>query len=109
MRNVRRSQVAHNRKVRNLVFLTIGILLFFYLSLKLIFGESGLLRYMELKSLKYELLAETSAVKKQNEDIQDQTKSLQRDSDTIEGIAREYGLTREGELIFKFEGGDPEK
>jgi cell division protein FtsB len=40
--------------------------------------------------------------KKQNEDITNQLKSLEKDNALMEELARDYGLTKEGELIFKF-------
>ncbi|MBI5409451.1 MAG: septum formation initiator family protein [Nitrospirae bacterium] len=103
MRNVRRKQVEHNKKKRYLIFLTIGVLLFIFLSLHLIVGENGLLKYLELRSKRDKLLAETKIIKKQNEEIQGEVETLEKNPERIEEFAREYGLTKEGELIFKFE------
>ena len=102
MRNVRRRQVEQTRKQRKIVFLTIGILLSVYLTFSLVVGDNGLLRYVELKSTRDRLFAETMALQKQNEDITGQIENLKKDSEVIEGFAREYGLTKEGELVFKF-------
>ena len=74
-----------------------------FLTVNIIFGENGLLRYMKLESTRDRLLAETVLMEKQNEDIESQTGSIENNADMIEELAREYGLTREGELIFKFE------
>jgi cell division protein FtsB len=103
MRNVRRKQVDHRRKRRRLIFVTFGILSIIYLSFSLIFGESGLLRYLELKSTRDKLLAESNAIEKQNEEIKGLIETLENEPDLVEELAREYGLTKEGELIFKFE------
>lgn len=103
MRNVRRKQVEQNRKRRDIVFLTFGILLFIYLTVNIFIGDSGLLKYLELKSIKENLLIETSAIKKQNRDIKGQVETLENEPDTVEGLARDYGLTKKGEWIFKFE------
>jgi cell division protein FtsB len=102
MRNKRRQQVADDRKKRRLVFVTLGILLFIYLTYSLIAGESGLLKYIELRSRKEKLLAETNVVKKQNEEIEGEIKSLEKEPELLEEHAREYGLTKEGEWVFKF-------
>jgi cell division protein FtsB len=102
MRNVRRKQVYHDRKIRHLVFITSGILMIIYLTLNLITGDNGLLKYVKLRSTREKLLAETMAMQNQNEDIQKQIESLKKDPAVIEELAREYGLTKEGELIFKF-------
>ena len=102
MRNVRRTQVHHDRKIKHLVFLTFGVLMVIYLTLNLIAGDNGLLKYLKLKSTREKLLAETTAIQSQNADIRKQIEKLQKDPAVIEELAREYGLTKEGELIFKF-------
>ncbi len=102
MRNVRRRQVEQTRKQRKIVFLTIGILLSVYLTFSLVVGENGFLRYVELKSTRDRLFAETMALQKQNEDISGQIENMKKAPDVIEEFAREYGLTKEGELVFKF-------
>ncbi|MBI5098169.1 MAG: septum formation initiator family protein [Nitrospirae bacterium] len=103
MRNIRRKQVEHNRKRRRLVLLTVGILLFVYFSFTLLVGESGFLKYMELRSNRDKFLDETRVIKKQNEDIQGEINTLKKSPELMEEFAREYGLTKDGELIFKFE------
>ena len=102
MRNVRRQQVKQNRKTRKLIYLTFGILLFIYLSVNMIVGENGFMRYLKLRSAKDRLIAETISIEKQNANIRNQTGSRGNESDIVEELAREYGMTKEGELIFKF-------
>jgi cell division protein FtsB len=102
MRNRRRKDVHHDRKFKKLILLTFGVLAFIYLTVTLVFGKNGLLEYFELRSIRNSLLAETMISKKQNEDITNQLKSLEKDNALIEELARDYGLTKEGELIFKF-------
>ncbi len=102
MRNIRRQQVKQNRKTRKLIYLTFGILLFLFMSVNMIVGENGLLRYLKLKSTKDRMITETILIEKQNADIRSQTGSLGNESDIVEELAREYGMTKEGELIFKF-------
>jgi cell division protein FtsB len=102
MRNIRRKKVNHDRKIKHLVFITSGVLMVIYLTLNLIAGDNGLLKYVKLKSTKEKLLAETMAMQNQNVDIQKQIEILEKDPAVIEERAREYGLTKEGELIFKF-------
>jgi cell division protein FtsB len=103
MRNMRREQVKQNRKRRRLVYLTFGILLFIYLTLNMIIGENGLLRYTKLKSTRDIRVAETRALEKQNEDVRKQIEALKNDPDLVEELAREYGFTKKDEMIFKFE------
>jgi len=102
MRNVRRKQVHHDRKIKHLVFITSGVLMVIYLTVNLIAGDNGLMKYLKLKSTKEKLLAETMAMQNQNADIQKQIETLEKNPAVIEELAREYGLTKEGELIYKF-------
>jgi len=103
MRNIRHSTVQDNRKKRRLVYLTSGILLVIYLTLNMIIGENGLVKYMKLKAIRTKLQSETLALQKQNEDANRQIETLKKEPDRVEELAREYGLTKKGELIFKFD------
>lgn len=103
MRNIRRQQVEQKRKRRQLVFYTFGILLSIYFTVTLIIGESGFISYLELKSTRDRLLAENNAIELQNNDIKSEIEMLENESVMIEELAREYGLTKEGELVFKFQ------
>ncbi len=103
MHNRRRQEVEYKRKRKRLVLLTAGILFLIYLSLAVIFGENSFLRYVKLKSTKADLSAEIKGIKKQNEDIKGQIEALKKDPGMIEELAREQGLTKEGEWIFKYE------
>ena len=103
MRNIRRQQVKQKKKVRGLIFLSLGILFFIYLSLSLIFGENGLLRYMHLQKETMELRAEIKAIQAQDDDMERHIDSLENDPELIEKLARDQGFVKDGELIFKFE------
>ena len=103
MRNIRRKQVEHNIKKRRLVLLTLGILIFIYLSFTVLIGENGLLKFIELRAKRDKLLAETDTIRKQNDKIYGELKKLDKQPELMEEFAREYGLTKDGELIFKFE------
>jgi cell division protein FtsB len=103
MRNLRRQQIKYDRKRKRIIFLTVGVLVSVYLTFTLIAGENGLLRYVELKSVKDSLLAETAMIERQNEEIKNQIETLKNNPEMIEELAREYGLTKKGEWIFKFE------
>ncbi len=82
---------------------TIGILSFIYLTVSLIIGDNGLIRYMRLKSMRDEMVAEINMLKKRNEDTRKELERQKDDQTLIEELAREHGLAKEGELIFKFE------
>ncbi len=103
MRNVRRQQVHQNKKRRNLIFLTFGILILVYFTINIVIGENGLLRYIQLKSTRNQFQAETIAITNQTKDVKKQIDVLKDKPHVFEEFAREYGLTKKGELIFKFE------
>jgi cell division protein FtsB len=102
MRNVRRKQVAEDRKKKGIIYLTFGILLFVYLTVNMTVGDNGLLKYIQLKSIHTKLMAETLAIQSQNDAARNQIEALKQEPAMIEELAREYGLTKKGELIFKF-------
>lgn len=103
MRNIRHGAVQDNRKRKRLIYVTSGILVVIYLTLNMIIGENGLVKYMKLKAVRNRLQSETLAMKKQNEDANSQIEGLRKEPDRVEELAREYGLTKKGELIFKFD------
>jgi len=103
MRNIRHSTVQDNKKKRRIVYVTSRILLVIYLTLNMIIGENGLVKYMRLKEMRSRMQSETLAIRKQNEDANRHIEGLRKEPDRVEELAREYGLTKKGELIFKFE------
>lgn len=105
MRNIRKQQVKQRRKRRSLVLITLGILFFIYISLSLVLGDNGLLRYIKLKSTAENIAADNRRIEEKNSEVETQLQGLKKDPDLIEELAREQGLTREGELIFKYEEG----
>ncbi|MBI4688484.1 MAG: septum formation initiator family protein [Nitrospirae bacterium] len=99
----RRKQVRLKNKRTRLFWVTFGILAALYLTLTLIFGESGLLKYIKLKTVQTRLGAELSGIKKQNKETKSQIDELKKDPNLLEELAREHGLTKEGEMVFKYE------
>jgi cell division protein FtsB len=103
MRNIRRQQVKQKKKIRGVIILSLGILFFIYLSLSLVFGENGLLRYMHLLKETKDLRAEINTIQTHDDDMERHIDSLENDPELIEKLARDQGFIKEGELIFKFE------
>ena len=102
MKNVRRKQVTESRKKKRLICVTCGIMVFIYLTLNMIAGDNGFMKYVKLTDVKSELQRETQFLRQQNEDTRSQIEALRNDPALVEELAREYGLTKEDELIFKF-------
>ncbi|MDX9714158.1 MAG: septum formation initiator family protein [Dissulfurispiraceae bacterium] len=99
-----RQQVAVERKRRNIVFFTAISLAFIYLGINLLFGDMGLIKYMQLKKNKVKLEAEIETIILENKSIKQQVTSLKQDPFYIEKHAREeYGLAKPDEYIFQFQ------
>jgi cell division protein FtsB len=98
------NQVRAEMKKRRLVFLTFLILCFIYLSISLIFGDMGLLKYVEMNRTKKNLETQVVEINRQNEDIKAQITLLKNDPFYKEKLAREeFGLAKPGEYIFQYD------
>lgn len=103
MRNIRNNQLKNSKKRRQVVYLTIALLFFVYLTFIMIVGENGFVRYIKLELARNKMLAENIIIEEQNRDMNARIESYDNEPANFEGLAREYGLTKEGELIFKFD------
>jgi len=102
--NLLRKQVAAEVRKKRLIFLTFVVLCFLYLSVSLVFGEMGLLRYVELNRTKSNIEKQMTEINKQNEQIRGQIKLLKEDPFYKEKFAREeYGLAKPDEYIFQYD------
>jgi cell division protein FtsB len=99
-----REQVEKERKRRNLIFFSITIVIIFYLSTILIFGDPGIIKYNSLNKTKKKLEMEIKEIEKENKLLQAQINSLKEDPFYIEKYAREeFGLAKPDEYIFQFQ------
>lgn len=102
--NLLRRQVVSEVKKKRLIFLTFAVLSFIYLSISLVFGDMGLIRYLELNRTKKDLQGQLSEINRQNEQLRTQLKLLKEDPFAREKLAREeYGLSKPNEYIFKYD------
>ena len=102
--NLLRKQVISEVKKKRLIFLTFVVLSFIYLSISLVFGDMGLIRYLELNRTKKNLEGQLSEINRQNEQLRTQLKLLKEDSFYREKLAREeYGLSKPNEYIFQYD------
>ncbi|MBI4699264.1 MAG: septum formation initiator family protein [Nitrospirae bacterium] len=104
MRNSRRKGVQARKKRWRAFILTFGILICVYLTLTLALGENGLLRYFKLKAVRNEMQAGIKNIERQNKEVRRQVDLLKKEKDPnmIEELAREQGLTKEDEIVYKF-------
>lgn len=99
-----RKQVTAELKKRRLIFLTVAILSLLYLVITFTFGETGLLRYLQLKDKKSQLVRELREVEARNSHLQSDTKRLRENPFYLEKHAREnFGMARPDEYVFKYE------
>jgi len=102
--NLLRQQVVNEVKKKRLIFFTFILLSFLYLSINLLFGEMGFLRYIELNKTRKNLEKQLVELNRQNSEIRTQIKMLKEDPFYREKLAREeFGLARPGEYIFKYD------
>ena len=102
--NLLRKQVISEVKKKRLIFLTFVILSFIYLSLSLVFGDMGLIRYLELNRTKKNISKQINEINRQNEQLRTQLKLLKEDPFYREKLAREeYGLSKPNEYIFQYD------
>lgn len=102
--NLLGKQVRSEVRKKRLIFLTCIILSFIYLSISLVFGDMGLLRYLELNRTKKNIENRIAEIDRQNEQLRAQLKLLKEDSFYREKLAREeYGLSKPNEYIFKYD------
>ncbi len=102
--NLLRKQVVSEVRKRRLIFVTFVILSFIYLSISLIFGDMGLLKYIEMNKTRKNLEKQLAEISGQNEQIRTQIKLLKEDPFYKEKLAREeFGLAKPDEYIFQYE------
>ena len=92
-------------KRRKKVLLAAGLSLLFYLMLSFFFGEKGFFRYIKLSKQKAALTAEITQLKDSNAELSRKVDALKTDPDSIEKLAREQGLAKDGEIIYQYEDG----
>jgi cell division protein FtsB len=102
--NLLEKQVRAEAKKNRMIFFTIIILSFMYLSISLVFGDMGLVKYFDLNRTRQNLEKQIAEVHQQNEQLRLQLKSLKDDPFYREKLAREeYGLSKPDEYIFQYD------
>ena len=102
--NLLRKQVTSELKKRRLIFITIIFLSLLYLLISFTFGDSGLIRYLELREKKSQLVREIKEIEAQNSRLKSDTKLLKENPFYLEKHAREdFGMAKPDEYIFKYD------
>ncbi len=98
-----RQQVTFERRRTDIIFFTIITLAFLYMTITLVLGNMGFLKYGALTKTKNTLNAQIGSLEQENKALKDRVSALKDDSFYIEKYAREeYGLAKPGEYIFQF-------
>lgn len=76
---------------------------FFVMVLLILFGDRGLLDYIEIKEKIFLLEAENSRISAENEQLRERIVLLRANRDYLELVARrDLGMVRDGEIIYRF-------
>ena len=99
-----RKQVTSEVKKRRLIVYTLMFLSLLYLAVAFTFGNSGFIRYLELKDNKTHLVREVKEIEVRNDRLRSEAKLLKDDPFYVEKYAREdLGMAKPDEYIFKYE------
>ena len=92
---------------RNAIY--IFVLVFIALLVHEIFAQHGILGLRQEQKQIESLSQQIKQLQQDNERLDKQIKALQSDPKAIERLAREMGLTRQGETIYTYPEKDPKK
>ena len=102
--NLLRKQVISEIKKRRLIFFTIVLLSFLYLSISFVFGDMGFLRYKKLLYKKTHLETQIHELSEENEQLRSQIKLIKEEPFYTEKHGREdLGLAKPDEYIFLYD------
>lgn len=91
-------------KKKRLIVFTLMFLSLLYLAITFTFGNSGFVRYLELKEKKSQLVRDIKEIETRNGRLRSDAKRLKDNPFYIEKHAREeLGMAKPDEYIFKYE------
>lgn len=103
MSELRRQVLSEIRK-RRLIFFTFAVLTSIYIIFIFVFGESGLIKYIEMKGKKVRLEREIKEIEIANEALRRELQLLKENPFYIEKYAREeFRMAKPDEYIFRYE------
>ncbi|MFN3395511.1 MAG: FtsB family cell division protein [Thermodesulfovibrionales bacterium] len=103
MSELRRQVLSEIRK-RRLIFFTFAVLTSIYIIFIFVFGESGLIKYIEMKGKKVRLEREIKEIEITNEALRRELQLLKENPFYIEKYAREeFRMAKPDEYIFRYE------
>jgi cell division protein FtsB len=94
-------EFAIRRRVK--IAVAAGACLLFYGFLSFFLGQMGFIRYVELCHQRDHLKAEIVQLKASSQGLRARVDSLRTDPESIEELAREQGLVKDGETVYQYE------
>ena len=102
--NLLRKQVRAELRKRSYVIYTSLVLGLIYIALNLTFGDTGFLRFRELRRTEQKFHSEVSKIKEENARLSASLNSYRKNDFLLEKHSREdFGLARPEEYIFLYE------
>ena len=99
-----KKQVSLELRKRRIVFFTMMLLFMFYILASFTLGDSGLIRYLELKNKKVQIEQEVRNIDLNNSRLKSELKLLNENPFYLEKHAREeFGMAKPDEYIFKYD------
>ncbi len=104
MHRLLRIQVNREIRMRRRFALTLLLLVLLFFMIRLTFGNSGLIRYLELRERRDRLAQEIKDLDNRNTCMRSDVKHLREDPFYIEKHAREdFNMAKPDEYVFKYE------
>lgn len=98
--NLLKIQVIREMKRKKVIFFSLILLAFIYLSINLTFGDMGLLEYIEISKKKTYLERQLAEIQEGNKQLKTEIRLIKEDGFYKERYAREeYGLAKCGEIV----------
>lgn len=94
-------ELASRRRVK--IGVAAGACLLFYAFLSFFLGQMGFIRYIELCHQRDHIKAEIAQLKTSSRELRARVDSLRTDPYSIEALAREQGLVKDGEIVYQYE------
>ena len=100
-KNIAKKDLYWQKILKTVLFLLVIIAVSSYFISLFIYGDKGIIRYMELKEKEIQIKAEIRSMKEENKMLGQRNQKLMKDPQAIEDLAREMGYKKGNEIIFK--------
>ena len=103
-RNQKVLPAEQRRRIRRRIGGGIAVIVALYVVIPMIFGDMGLVKYIQMRRTFDQTLRENLNLAEENRRLDAEVRAFRSDPDKIEETARErLGLVRPGERVYRFE------